>query len=396
MMAKAKAAQFDKGGAAEEALRHYFRNLGAFVLRGVPIRQGRDDITDIDLWTYTRAGVHARHIAIVDIKNKKRAKGYERVIWLTGLKAAVKANEAVIASTSGRDDLKPFADRLGIRFLSQQVYSAVLTRYAGENDRLSSEELDQLWRGIKIQGAETLYSRMSANLEEVGLGVTFSALNTWIDEASALLTYAVDHEREPGPVTIAALLCCALVAVGGDYLGRELAFSDNETRREHFRQGLIFGSPDKNVARNYLGFAEKLVTDFLDRTGAGAATIRMGFNRAVERVPVAQFIEFFARPTAGRELMDAALQLESAAFAKARPSIGALPSEAKTIVGLVADYSGLDRRKVLGPTQNGEKPSEPARPTTEGIGRPSSQPAGSPNRPGGRSEKLTRDDGRLI
>lgn len=43
-MAKQKSVETDKGGAAEEALRHYFRNLGAFVLRGVPVREGRDDI----------------------------------------------------------------------------------------------------------------------------------------------------------------------------------------------------------------------------------------------------------------------------------------------------------------------------------------------------------------
>lgn len=47
-MAKEKTANADKGGQAEEALRNYFRNLGAFVLRGVPIREGRDDITDVD------------------------------------------------------------------------------------------------------------------------------------------------------------------------------------------------------------------------------------------------------------------------------------------------------------------------------------------------------------
>lgn len=154
----------------------------------------------------------------------------------------------------------------------------------------------------------------------------------------------------------AALLCCALVSVGGDYLGRELAFSDQEARREYFKNGLIFGRPDRNAARSYVGFAEKLVTDFLDRTGAAAATIRTGFNRAAEHLPVNQFIEFFARPSAGRELMDAALQLENAAFGKDVPNVGMLSPEAKTICFLIADYAGIERRRLMRGSANNDLP----------------------------------------
>jgi hypothetical protein len=358
-MNKEKAVQPDKGGMAEEALRSYFRSLGSFVLRGVPIREGRDDITDVDLWTYTRASVHARHISIVDIKNKKRAKGYERVIWFRGLQSALKADEAIIATTAGRENLKPFADRMGVRLLSHQVFQAVVARFSGDADRISSEELDQMWKSARIDSATPLNVRMRNNLEEVGLGISFTALNTWIDEAAFLLTRALDHERSPGPVTRAVLLCSALVAIGGDYLGRELSFSDQDSRRSHFRNGLIFGRSEPNAAKSYLGFAEKLVTDFVDRTGAAASTIRTGFNRAAEHLPVNQFIEFFARPTAGRELMDAALQLENAAFARTLPIIAQLPPEAKTVCLLIADYAGIERKRLLGAGQSGSAPLTP-------------------------------------
>lgn len=296
---------------------------------------------------YTRSSVHARHISIVDIKNKKRAKGYERIIWFRGLQSALHADEAIVASTSGREHLKPFADRMGVRLLSHQVFQAVVGRFSNSSDRLTSEEIDQIWKSARVDSATPLNIRMRANLEEVGLGISFSALNTWIDEAAFLLTYALDHEKSPGAIMRAVLFCCSLVAIGGDYLGRELAFSDQESRRLHFRNGLLFGRPDRNVANAYLGFAQKLVTDFVDRTGAAAATMRTGFNRAADHLPVNQFIEFFARPTAGRELMDAALQLEGAAFAKNMPHIAALPPEAKIVCFLVADYAGIERRRLL-------------------------------------------------
>jgi hypothetical protein len=347
-MAKSKIVQIDKGGEAEEALRHYFRNLGAFVLRGVPLRQGREDITDIDLWTYTRASVHARHIAIIDIKNKRRSKGYERIIWLRGLRSALRADEAIVATNSGRENLKPFADRMGVRLLSHQVFQAVMSHYIGEGSRLSSEELDHIWRNTKLDTPMNLYGRMRSNLEEVSFGINFSSLNKWIDEAASLMVYALDHERTPGPIYRAVLLCCGLIALGGDYLGKDIVFADLDARKTHFKNGLVFGKSDSSFANSFVNFAEKLVTDFVDSTGASAAAIRHGFARAADDLPVNQFIEFFARPTAGRDLMDAALQLEDAAFARSLPNISSLPTEAKTICLLVADYAGIERRRLVG------------------------------------------------
>ena len=346
-MTKQTEADIDKGGAAEEALRLYFQQLGAFVVRGVKVRAGKDHVTDIDLWVYTRASVHARHIAIVDVKNKKRAKGYERLIWLKGLQAAVGADEAIVATTASKEDLASFATRMGLKLLSSQVFKAVVTRYSGASDRLASEELEQMWRSVKFEGGETLAARMETNLVEIGLGLSFTALNIWIDEAAKLLVHSHDHEREPAAVARAVLLCASLVAIGADYVGKTTAFDDPDSRRTYFREGLIFGNAADGAASRYLGFAERVATDYLDKTGAAAATIRLGFKRAVENLPVGPFIDFFSRPAAGRELIDAAVQLEAAAFAHATPNFAGLPPEAKTIIGLLIDYAGLDRRSFL-------------------------------------------------
>lgn len=348
-MAKAApAAKPDKGADAEEALRRYFLSLGAFVVRGVPVTEGADSITDIDLWTYTRASVHARHISIIDVKNKKRSKGYERAIWLKGLQHLVAADEAIVASTSTRENLKPFADRVGVRVIGSQVLSAVLARYSPPDHRLSSDEIGKLWQSSRNDGVSNLASRMSVNFQEIGRGITFSALNHWIDEAGQLLTWSLDHERVPAAHMRAALLCMAFVSVAADYLGRELAFSDSERRKEFFKSGLIFGRPTEDTAKTYVGFAEQAVTDFVDKSGASATMLRMGFARAVERLPVSQFIEFFARPSAGRELYEAGLRLEEAAFSRNLPKLVDLATEAKVIIGLVADYADLDRRRLLG------------------------------------------------
>ena len=404
-MMKQTEADLDKGGAAEEALRLYFQQLGAFVVRGVKVRAGRDHVTDIDLWVYTRASVHARHIAIVDIKNKKRAKGYERLIWLKGLQSAVGADEAIVATTASKEDLRPFASRLGLKLLSAQVFKAVMSRYSAATERLASEDLEKLWRTVKLEGGESLASRMETNLVEIGLGLSFSALNTWMDEAARLLVHCHDHERTPAASARAVLLLASLVAIAADYVGRNTAFDDPESRRSHFREGLLFGNAAEGTSNRFLGFAERVATDYLDKTGAAASTIRSGFQQAVKNLPVGPFIDFFARPAAGRELFDAAAQLESAAFAKGQPSFANLPPEGKTIIGLLIDYADLDRRKFLRPAEvpgsQEKSPEEDIKQESPASGEPAATGHGKPvvsplPGEGGSVSAPTADDGSLL
>jgi hypothetical protein len=237
--------------------------------------------------------VHARHISIVDIKNKKRAKGYERLIWLKGLQSAVGAEEAIVATTASKEDLRPFAARLGLKLLSAQVFKAVMGRYSSANERLASEDLEKMWRTVKLEGGENLASRMETNLVEVGLGLSFSALNIWMDEAARLLVHCHDHERTPAASARAVLLLASLVAIGADYVGRNTAFDEPESRRSYFREGLMFGNAAEGTSNRFLGFAEQVATDYLDKTGAAAATIRSGFQKAVKNLPVGPFIDFF-------------------------------------------------------------------------------------------------------
>jgi hypothetical protein len=358
-MSAQNAPKSDKGSAAEEALREYFKNLGSFVLRGIPVREAGEHVTDIDLWVYTRTSALARHISIVDIKNKKRGKAFERAIWVKGLQSALRADEAIIASQGAKDSVYAFSNRLNVRVISSTVFDAIVKRYASEDRRLSNEAVDDLWKAVTVESVN-LKARMDSAKVEISRGVSFPALNHWVDEASNLLKLVVERERTPGPITRATYLCCALVGIGADYLGKEQSLSDVSMRQEYFRQGLLFGRTDASASKSYVQFAEHVVTDYFDPSGAAAARVRAGFEAAVERMPVQGLVEFFAKPNVGMELVRGAISLEAACFSRAAPHPSELGSpEAKTIIGLVSDYAGLRRRDVLGSASASEKDQKP-------------------------------------
>ena len=59
-----------KGPMAEESLRNYFLSIGYYVVRGVKFKFRCFDVTDVDLWLYSRKTPLNRERACVDIKNK--------------------------------------------------------------------------------------------------------------------------------------------------------------------------------------------------------------------------------------------------------------------------------------------------------------------------------------
>ncbi len=347
-MSKAEKPAADKGGRAEECLAEYFRQLGSFVVRGVPVREGQDEVTDIDLWVYTRATAHARHVAIVDIKNKKRGKAFERAIWVKGLQIALGADEAIIASQGVKDTAQRFSDRMKVRVIPRSLFDAIIKRYDQNNERLSSEEIEAEVSGIVLDRVN-LKKRWENLKTEISTGIDFRSLNIWLDEAADLLRLAIERERDGGPITRSAYFCCSLVAVAADFLGKEHSLSETTVRRDFFRQGLLFGRTDFDARAAYLQFAEQLVTEYLDPTGSSASQIRTSFDKAVEKMPVQGLADFFARPHAGSDLLRAAVTLDEAAHARfPTPPRQLQCAEAKMVIGLVGDYAGLRRRDVLG------------------------------------------------
>lgn len=73
-MSKGNQDVLTKGPRMEELLRSYFLKTGYYVVRGVPFIYEGFDVTDIDLWLYSRTSSVSREVALVDAKNKKTRK----------------------------------------------------------------------------------------------------------------------------------------------------------------------------------------------------------------------------------------------------------------------------------------------------------------------------------
>ncbi|AMO54948.1 hypothetical protein [Endozoicomonas montiporae] len=242
--------KLSKGHEMEELLRSYFLQAGYYVMRGVPFQYEGFDVTDIDLWLYSRTSSVARNISIVDVKNKKTPQAIERIFWTKGLSEAINADNAIVATTERKPEVKDFGNKLDVLVLDGLFLSKLSKSESHFERRLSDEEfielvqsydlgkLDGDWKG-KILACKSLLSN----------GLSFDTCNQWLNISKFFAEQVLTKPSRMETALRCFYFSLSLVAIGIDFILKELSFLDQQERIERLSEGFTYGSRGKEVKR---------------------------------------------------------------------------------------------------------------------------------------------------
>lgn len=336
--------KISKGFAMEELLRSYFIQSGYYVARGVPFEYEGFDVTDIDLWLYSRASSTSRNIAIVDIKNKKTPQAIERIFWAKGLAQAVKADGVIVATTDKRQEVKDFGKDLDVLVLDG-IFLSKLSNTESELARLSDEEflelidmyslgkLDGDWKG-QISRCKSLLTQ----------GLSFDACNKWLEVSRF---FAEQILTKPTQIEV-ALRCfyytLSLFAVGVDYLLKELSFVEHFERTEKLAEGFTYGSKGREGLNKMLGLSLSLVEQFADEGQAISQQVKRKISDEFDSLPTHTIAEYFAKGDVGRSLFNTARELELYAMSKEFKQYSDLSLDSRSLVSCLLDFWSIDRK----------------------------------------------------
>jgi hypothetical protein len=343
-----KPIKISKGFGMEETLRSYFLQSGYYVSRGVPFRYDSFDITDIDLWLYHRTSPFSREVSIVDIKNKKTPQAIERIFWAQGLKSAIKANNAIVATTDRRREVTDFGRDLGIVVLDGSFLSRLdkLDNLLGE--RLTEEEfttLIQTYPLEKMDGGWTSRMRLCKSLLSSDLG--FDSCNEWLYHLGFFLEQAMikPQQRE------IAYRCCFLIlsylAITVDYLLKEILFLERPMRIQLLRDGFTFGDRGKAGLEQILDVTMNLVEQHAENGTSISAQIKTSIRRSLSSNNSAILAEHLSKNDVGRCLFQVAVELESAAMSRGFVKLASIGIESRSFVLCIADYFGVERSRLI-------------------------------------------------
>jgi len=336
-----------KGFEMEEYLRSYFLQSGYFVVRGLPFNYEGFDVTDIDLWLYSRESSVTRSVTIVDIKNKKTPQAIERIFWAKGLSKAVKADNVIVATTDRRKAVKDFGRDLNVLVLDGVFLSKLQKTERILNVRLSDEEfikkIDDYNLG-KLDG-----DWKSQILKCKGLladGITFDSCNQWLEVGR----YFIDQVLTKPSQTEVALRCfyysLSLFVIGVDFVLKELSFLDQNERIERLVDGFTFGSKGRSGVDKMLSLSLSLLEQFTDEGKTTSSRIRSKVMSDFDSLPTTILGEYFAANEVGKSLFKVAKELEQLSMSRTFNNHAQATIELRGLIACLLDTWEIPRQSL--------------------------------------------------
>lgn len=339
-----KPIKISKGFGMEESLRSYFLQSGYYVSRGVPFRYNNFDITDIDLWLYHRTSPFSREVSIVDIKNKKTPQAIERIFWAQGLKNAIKANNAIVATTDRRREVTDFGRDLGIVVLDGSFLSRLdrIDNLLGK--RLTEEEfiaLVQSYTLEKMDGGWNNRMRLCKSL--LASDLNFDSCNEWLYHLGFFLQQAVVRPQQREIAFRCGFLILSYLAITIDYLLKEILFLEQPMRIQLLRDGFTFGDRGKSGMEQILDVTMRLVEQHAENGNSISAQVKTSIRRSLSTDKSAILAEHLAKNEVARCLFQVAVELEHTAMSREFVNLADTSVESRSLVLCIADYFGLER-----------------------------------------------------
>lgn len=333
-----------KGFGMEESLRSYFLQSGYYVSRGVPFRYNTFDITDIDLWLYHRTSPFSREVSIVDIKNKKTPQAIERIFWAQGLKNAINANNAIVATTDRRREVTDFGRDLGIVVLDGSFLSRLdrLDNLLGR--RLTEEEFIALVQSYALEKMDGGWiNRLRTCKSLLASELSFDSCNEWLYNLGFFLEQALVRTQQREIAFRCSFLILSYLAIAVDYLLKEILFLEQSMRINLLRDGFTFGDRGKSGMEQILDVTMKLVEQHAENGSSISNQVKTSIRKSLTTDKSAILAEHLAKNDVARCLFQVAVELEQAAMSREFVAPGSISVESRSLLMCVADYFGVER-----------------------------------------------------
>ena len=329
-----------KGAALEELVRAYFARQGYFAVRSVPYRFEEEEVTDLDVWLYSRPTASARIKAIVDVKNKRSPKAFERVLWVKGIQDALQCDRAFVATTDASASLVRFASGQKITVLSKSFLERLEKKLEVE-DRLTLEAFSARVTANPSYKQDGDWLRVLGDAKSAVASLPgFQAFNKTMFAFKFFAERAEVRMQNRDIAVRCALLTAGLACIALDAALARFVFEDADRRLQGLIEGVHYGDAGDGRARKNLENAVSVLSEGMENGRAIAAKARANLDTRLGALRADVIGEHFMREHNAQHLFGAGKELDEAAHS-IEPRI--LPLEVRAILGVFADFVGVKR-----------------------------------------------------
>lgn len=335
----------NKGFKMEELLRIYFLKSGYYVARGVPFKYKNFDVTDIDLWLYNRTSSVSREISIVDIKNKRTPQAMERIFWVKGLQLAVKATNALVATTDKRSDVKDFGKDMDV-FVLDGTFLTKLGKFEKDLDeRITDEDLYSMIDNYSLGKLDGDWKgKLTESKSLLALGLNFDNVNKLLENARFFIEQVLTKPSQREVSLRCLYKICSFIAVNIDFIQKDLSFlGDVEARKKSFVEGFTYGTKGEKDIKQVIDMSLSFIEQYSDNGRTTANQARHNIYKQLGAFQTDPLAEHFSKYEVLQGIFKTAIIFEEMAMRKTFVNHLESLVEIKAFISVLLDFYSIDR-----------------------------------------------------
>lgn len=338
-----------KGERAEELLRKYFLSIGYYVLRSVEFKYHGFDITDIDLWLYSRPSPISRERTNVDIKMKRQPQALERVLWTKGLQKILSLEKCIVATTDKRPDVTEFGIEHDVLILDGNFLSKLTSTERYDDKRISEESFENILTSLDSKSYSGNWKKRYRKSKEVLITkLNFDGVNHILDDIQHYLEKVATAEKESYEAACRALYSSiSMLLITLDFSIKDIIFKEHDERIKMISDSIRYGLDGKVQANKLLSMTTTLISSFVGSTPIDNASIIAEVESQFKSIPAEIIGNHFSTTQSMKQMFHLAIAFEGFAFSKEIVKTIDLEFEMKSIIGVLCDFNSIDRKKVI-------------------------------------------------
>jgi hypothetical protein len=345
----AKMAAAQKGSSLEELVRAYFFRQGFFALRGVSLQFEDEEVTDIDVWLYGKQSASVRTRSIVDVKDKRSPKAFERILWTRGLQLSLGCDRAIVATTDSTAKTARFAQQQRVALLTKSFLERLQKGLSTEG-RLANEDFSNFVReypGHKQDG-DWLKKISDAKSAVVSLA-GYPAFNKTMVSFRFFAGRAETRPQHREQAIRCAYFSAALACIALDSALEKSVYEDLNTKFAAIANGVTYGDSGDAKVQTSIDTVLSVLSTAMENGRVVSMQARNALTKLFEGVRADIIAEYFSKEHNSTALFSVARELDEHAHVAERKKIQELTTEAKSMLGIFADFTRTKR----GPLLNG-------------------------------------------
>jgi len=368
------------GAGLEELVRAYFARQGFFTLRSVSYRFEDEEVTDIDVWLYGRQSAGVRTRTIVDVKDKRSPKAFERILWTRGMQLALGCDRAIVATTDRGAQILRFAQQQKVALLTKD-FLARLERKLDLSNRMTLDQFNENIRKYTDHKQDGDWLRRISDAKSALISMQgYPAFNKAATTFRFFAERAQTRPRNKEQALRGAYFAAAIACIALDAALEGIVYEDADSRYRAIEDGVTYGDAGDARVKNSVKTVLEVIGNAMENGRVVAKRANDALEAMFKSVRADVIAEYFTREHNSSTLFAVAREFDDHAHSVDAAKLQALSVEAKSVLGVFADFVQANRMALLdGHSPETASGGSPKRPDEQSGAEEPSQQNSDPN-----------------